>query len=125
MSVQKRPETTTTLGRHKHNSPDADQEGRSVVASLFKSLKRLTSINSVTTPAEDISPHGKFIFTLQGINKTYATGEVLVHALQPDLVLYTSELVVLLRASGSGKSTRNSGANMSALCFSSTTRFRV
>ena len=46
------------------------------------------------------------IFTVQGLTKTYGTGETEVRALRGiDLEIATSEVVVLLGPSGSGKST--------------------
>src|SRR6056297_1932234 len=46
------------------------------------------------------------LFRLEHVSKTYAMGEVDVHALQEvDLELYQGDLVVVLGASGYGKST--------------------
>lgn len=45
-------------------------------------------------------------FSVQGLTKTYGTGETQVHALRGvDLELFEGELIVLLGPSGSGKST--------------------
>jgi putative ABC transport system ATP-binding protein len=52
------------------------------------------------------SPKIKTVFRTIGLTKTYEMGEVKVHALRGiDSELYPGELVVLLGASGSGKST--------------------
>lgn len=52
-------------------------------------------------PAEDIS-----LYTIRGLTKIYGEGSTAVHALRGiDLELYKSDMVVLLGASGSGKST--------------------
>lgn len=49
---------------------------------------------------------GEVIFRTRGLTKTYEMGDVHVHALRGiDTELYSGELVVLLGASGSGKST--------------------
>lgn len=58
----------------------------------------------------DISPdkhaNREVVFQTRGLTKTYEMGEVKVHALRGvDSELYAGELVVLLGASGSGKST--------------------
>lgn len=56
--------------------------------------------------APDASPKIPAFHTT-GLTKTYHQGEVEVHALRGvDLSLYSGELVVMLGASGSGKSTR-------------------
>lgn len=48
----------------------------------------------------------EIVFEARGLTKVYQTGEVAVHALRGvDLVLYESEMIVLLGPSGSGKST--------------------
>lgn len=58
----------------------------------------MSQMESSETPVE--------VFRTRGITKVYRVGEVEVHALRGvDLVLYESELVVLLGPSGSGKST--------------------
>jgi putative ABC transport system ATP-binding protein len=45
------------------------------------------------------------VFIAKGLTKTYQMGEVKVHALQEvDLSVYWGEFIVLLGASGSGKS---------------------
>jgi|TARA_R100001244_G_scaffold6593_1_gene7770 putative ABC transport system ATP-binding protein len=52
-------------------------------------------------PAED-----KSLYTIRGLTKIYGEGSTAVHALRGiDLELYKSDMVVLLGASGSGKST--------------------
>jgi putative ABC transport system ATP-binding protein len=52
------------------------------------------------------APPGSATFRARGLSKTYAMGEVEVHALRSvDLDLFPGELLVLLGASGSGKST--------------------
>lgn len=52
------------------------------------------------------SKHHEVVFRTQGLTKVYEMGEVQVHALRGiDSELYAGELVVLLGASGSGKST--------------------
>ncbi len=51
-------------------------------------------------------PRGEPVFTARNLSKTYATGDITVHALRHvNLDLYASEFVVLLGPSGSGKST--------------------
>lgn len=56
--------------------------------------------------AQTTSSHNEIIFRTVGLTKTYKMGEVEVHALRGiDTKLYSGELVVLLGASGSGKST--------------------
>jgi putative ABC transport system ATP-binding protein len=51
-------------------------------------------------------PAGSVVLQARDLSKTYAMGEVQVHALRSvDLDLYGGELMVLLGASGSGKST--------------------
>lgn len=54
----------------------------------------------------DIADNPETVFRTRGLTKTYEMGEVQVHALRGiDSALYPGELVVLLGASGSGKST--------------------
>ena len=49
---------------------------------------------------------GKVTLKTKSLSKIYRTGEIEVHALKHvDILFYESELVVLLGASGSGKST--------------------
>jgi len=58
----------------------------------------------MSTPVPTSEP--EVVFRTTGLTKTYGIGEVEVHALRGiDSVLYPGELVVLLGASGSGKST--------------------
>jgi putative ABC transport system ATP-binding protein len=66
-------------------------------------------------PHQDLSPRDSgtqapprptVVFEARGLSKTYAMGEIEVHALrQVDLDIYEGEFVVLLGPSGSGKST--------------------
>ncbi len=56
--------------------------------------------------AQDIRQSPEAVFRTRGLTKTYEMGDVKVHALRGiDSELYAGELVVLLGASGSGKST--------------------
>jgi putative ABC transport system ATP-binding protein len=61
------------------------------------------------TPAAGRSPEAptaEALFEARGLSKSYAVGDLVVHALvNVDLDLYRGELVVLLGPSGSGKST--------------------
>ena len=60
----------------------------------------------MTDPAALSSRYNKVVFRTRGLTKTYQMGELQVHALRGiDSELYAGELVVLLGASGSGKST--------------------
>jgi putative ABC transport system ATP-binding protein len=57
-------------------------------------------------PASEKSENSEAVFRTTNLTKTYGMGDVKVHALRGiDSELYSGELVVLLGASGSGKST--------------------
>ena len=60
----------------------------------------------MSQPVPATTAAGEVVFRTRGLTKTYEMGEVPVHALRGiDSELYAGELVVLLGASGSGKST--------------------
>jgi putative ABC transport system ATP-binding protein len=60
----------------------------------------------MTEYVPDKNSNSEVVFRTRGLTKTYEMGEVKVHALRGiDSELYSGELVVLLGASGSGKST--------------------
>jgi putative ABC transport system ATP-binding protein len=69
-------------------------------------LSELSRYQPNTTPSAAGHGDGRPVFVARGLTKIYRTGDVEVHALRDlDMQLYRGELLVLLGASGGGKST--------------------
>jgi putative ABC transport system ATP-binding protein len=69
-------------------------------------LSELSRYQPDTTPPAAGDGDGRPVFVARGLTKIYRTGDVEVHALRDlDMQLYRGELLVLLGASGGGKST--------------------